>query len=239
MANYDSPGIFYDDPAVFYDVVSSPEYPDTRMSKVRMSLDGLTPDELVSLANQIKTAITGNANYTTPNPTLASIGTLITTATTKVAAQKAAVQSAKQATEDRDVTLAALAAALISLASYVQNTSGGNAVIIQSAGMSVKAAASPIGALGQVQNLNVTVGDDDGELELTWDPIRGAKSYQVQVSADPITGNSWHDASPVSKSKKTLTGLTSGARTWVRARAIAPKEENNGGWSDPAVKTVP
>jgi hypothetical protein len=193
----------------------------------------------VSLANQIKTAMTSNASFTTPNPSLTSIGTLITTATTKIAAQKAAAQAALQATNDRDAAIAALNAALTLLAAYVENTSGGDAVKIQSAGMSVKAASAHIGALDQAQNLAVTAGDNDGELDATWDPVRGAKSYQVQVSADPITGTSWRDVSPVSGSGKTLTGLTSGARTWVRVRAIAPKEANNGAWSDPAVKMVP
>ena len=56
---------------------------------------------------------------------------------------------------------------------------------------------------------------------------------------DPITPAGWRDVAPVSKSQKTIAGLTTGARIWVRVRAIAPKEENNGAWSDPAVKVVP
>jgi hypothetical protein len=50
------------------------------MAKVKLGLRELTPDERVDLANTIKTAMTGNANFTTPNPTLAAYGTLITTA---------------------------------------------------------------------------------------------------------------------------------------------------------------
>jgi len=69
--------------------------------------------------------------------------------------------------------------------------------------------------------------------------VRGVKTYQVQYCVDPITSAGWKDVAPVSRSKKTITGLTSGARVWVRVRAIAPKEENHGAWSDPAVKTVP
>jgi hypothetical protein len=236
MATYD---LSKYDNGEFYDVVSGPENKIKRMAKVKLGLDDLDPDGVASVAGQIKTAMTGNANFTTPNPTLVAIGALIVTALAKIAAQKAAVLAAKQATDDRDAAVTALKVALTQLGSYVENTSGGNSVIIQSAGMGVKGVATPIGQLGQVQNLNVSVGDDDGELDLTWDPIRGAKSYQVQVSVDPITGTSWRDVAPVSKSKKTLTGLSSGARTWTRVRAIAPKEENNGGWSDPSVKTVP
>jgi len=238
MANYDAPGLTYDS-GVFYDAVSAPQIERKHMAKAKLSLGKLTPDELVSLANQIKTAMTGNANFTTPNPTLTAVGTLITTATTKVAAQKAAAQTAKQATADRDAALAELGVALIQLASYVDNTSGGDAVKIESAGMSVEAMAAPIGPLAQVGNLALSAGDDEGELDAAWDPVRGANNYELQTSTDPNVPANWHLIGSCSKSKKTLTGLTAGARTWVRVRAIAPKEENNGAWSDPAVKTVP
>jgi hypothetical protein len=50
------------------------------MAKVKLGLKNLTRDEKIDQANTIKTAMTGNANFTTPNPTLASYGTLITTA---------------------------------------------------------------------------------------------------------------------------------------------------------------
>ena len=73
IATYDS-GLMYDDP-------SSPQPTNRRrMSKFKLGLRDLSPDEKVDLANTIKTAMTGNANFTTPNPTLATIGTLTTTA---------------------------------------------------------------------------------------------------------------------------------------------------------------
>jgi hypothetical protein len=238
MATYDSAGIFYDGPTVFYDAAPAPVR--RTMAKVKLELKDLTPDELVTRATQIKNAMTGNANFTTPNPSLASVGTLITAAGSKVTAQKAAVLAAKQATDDRDAACEALKTALRSLADYVSNISSGDAVIIQSAGMEVKSATQPVGVLAQVRNLSATAGDNEGELDLTWDPVRGAKSYQVQWSPDPITATSWKDASsPAGKSKKAVKDLTSGARTWVRVRAISGKDENNGPWSDPAVKVVP
>jgi len=48
------------------------------MAKVKLELQKLSPDQKIDLANTIKTAMTGNANFTTPNPPLATIGTLIT-----------------------------------------------------------------------------------------------------------------------------------------------------------------
>lgn len=239
MANYDSPAQMYDSGLV-YDAPALPqERSSSKMAKVKLGLVKLSPDELVSRANQIKTAMTGNANFATPNPSLTSIGTAITAAANKIALQKSAALAALQATTDRDAALDALKALLVQLGAYVENTSGGDASKIQSAGMSVKAPLAPIGPLAQVQSLALSAGDNDGELDATWDPVRGARSYQVQVSAEPISPTSWRDVAPVSKSRKALSGLPSGSRTWVRVRAIAAKEEFNGGWSDPAVKTVP
>jgi len=61
-----------------YDDPSSPQPTRKKMAKVKLGLKELSPDQKVDLANTIKTA--GNANFPTPNPTLAAYGTLITTA---------------------------------------------------------------------------------------------------------------------------------------------------------------
>ena len=236
MANYDTPGLVYDGLARF-DEPEQPQLNIKHMAKPKLSLNKITPDELLALANQIKTALTGNANFTSPNPTLAVLTGAITLATSKVAGQKAAQLTASQATDDRDAALQALKALLAQLSLYVENTSGGDAVKIQSAGMALKAPATAQAVPDQVLNLTVSVGDNDGELDAQWDPVRSAKSYQVQISADPITSTSWHDATPSSVSKTVIENLTSGTRMWVRVRAINKK--GPGPWSDPATKIVP
>jgi hypothetical protein len=209
------------------------------MAKVKMGLADLSPDDVVSLANQIKTAMTGNANFATPNPTLTVVGTAITTATNKVAAQKAAQQAAKQATDDRDAAIIALIALLTSLVSYVENITGGDSVKIESAGMSVKAPNAPVGPLGQVQNLSASAGDEAGRLDLQWDPVRGNKGYEIQTTSDPNVASSWQLVASCSGSRWLLENLTSGQKLWVRVRAKAPKKANFGAWSDPATKIVP
>jgi len=208
------------------------------MAKVKLGLRNLNPDELVALANTIKTAMTGNANFTTPNPSLASLTTLITTAQTKIGTYNSAKAAADTALSDRDSALVALRAALTQEADYVQNISAGDATKIESAGMSVRDEAAPIGPPTQVLDLVVTVGDNDGSLDTSWNPVRGAGSYEIQTSADPITASSWAFKQTATKSSATLTGLTSGAKTWVRVRAIGSGNAP-GPWSDPAVKTVP
>ncbi len=238
MASYDSPGVFYDsNPAVFYDAVTAPQPKKGRMSQIKLNLSKLTIAELLQTANNIKTAMTGNANFTTPNPSLASIGTLITSLNTTNNTYESSVLTAKQNLTLRDDAVLALVAALTSLVGYVQSQSGGDAAKIQSAGMSVKAATAPVGVPDMVSNLSLTSGDAEGELDAQWDPIRGARSYELQLSPDPVTSNSWVNKPSVTKSKAVFTGLTSGAKMWVRVRAVGAAGQ--GAYSDVATKIVP
>lgn len=207
------------------------------MSKVKLGLSRLSPDELVALANTIKTAMTGNANFTTPNPTLTALGTLVTAAQTKIAAYNSAKAAADTAIADRDVALLALRAGLTQEAAYVENITGGDKVKIESAAMSVQGAPTPV-TLTQAGDLVATEGDNEGSLDVAWNPVRGATAYEIQTSPDPITGSSWAFKKSASRSSDTLTGLTSGAKMWVRVRAIGAGNKT-GPWSDPATKVVP
>jgi hypothetical protein len=98
--------------------------------------------------------------------------------------------------------------------------------------------AAPIGTPTQVLNLVLTEGDFEGTLDAAWDRVRGASSYEIQISVDPITPTSWAFKQSASKSSATISGLTSGAKLWVHARAIGAGN-TPGPWSDLATKIVP
>ena len=85
--------------------------------------------------------------------------------------------------------------------------------------------------------LAVTAGDHDGEIDLTWDTIVGSKSYVIEKSPDPPTPTSWAHAGVSTKSRTTVSGLTSGTRYWFRVAAINANGQS--GWSDPATKIAP
>lgn len=198
----------------------------------------MSNDEVLGLASAIVTAMTGNANFTTPNPALAALTTLKTTAQTKINTYNSALIAAQTAMTDRDAAVEALCAGLTQEAAYVENISGGDALKIESAGMGVRAPSTPVGQMTQVLNLVLTAGDFEGTLDAGWDPNYGASGYELQTSADPVTGASWVTKMMATKSSATLGPLTTGNRVWVRARAIGAGNVP-GPWSDPAVKTVP
>ncbi len=124
------------------------------------------------------------------------------------------------------------------LGDYVQNASGGDAVKIESAGMDVRAAAAPV-AMTKVLDLAVSEGDNPGSLDAMWKPVRGARSYEIQVNTvNPDVEANWSFKKSTSKSSDTVAGLTSGAKAWVRVRAIGGHDDA-GPYSDPATKVVP
>ena len=66
------------------------------------------------------------------------------------------------------------------LTQFVEIKANGDAALIKSTGFDVRALnTTPVGPLGQVQNLSATVGDHDGELDLDWNKFHGTKGYLI------------------------------------------------------------
>jgi len=77
MAFYDTPGLFYDS-GVQYDAVAPP--PERkRMAKVKVGFKNPSREQIADKIDTVKTAMTGNASFTTPNPTLTVLGAAGTT----------------------------------------------------------------------------------------------------------------------------------------------------------------
>lgn len=207
------------------------------MAKVKLSLQSLTIPQKIQFIRQVVTSMTGNANFATPAPALLAITAIVDALEAAFNVAQAARLTAKQKTELQNTAEQQADALLTQLAAYVENITGGDAAKIQSGGMETRADATPVGALPAPQNLSATAGDQDGEIDLDWDNIRGAKSYVMEKSVDPITATSWQPAGIVTKSKGTVSGLISGTKYWFRVAAIGT--DGQGPWSDPATKIAP
>jgi hypothetical protein len=157
-----------------------------------------------------------------------------------VRAKILAIETAKTvlatAIADGDATAQTLADMLTAEGAYVQKASGGDPVKIQSSGFGVQSDGGPV-HMSKVVNLGAATSDSPGEIDLNWNRVEGARSYEIQMANDPDTPNSWAFKESSTKSKVTLTGLTSATRVWVRVRAIGANDK--GGWSDPAETVVP
>ena len=209
------------------------------VSKVKLNLKAKADHELVTFTRQHITKMTGNAAFPTPDPPAAVLLTLVDDFETAVTESNSAQVVAKERTSIKETARHLLETGLSTRASYVDSKSNGVEAVILSSGLPVRNQPAPIGPLAQAANLSITAGDSEGRVDLHWDPVRGNKGYEIQMSTDPNVLTSWQLIDTSSASRLSLMGLTSGQKVWFRVRARAPKKANDGAWSDPATKVVP
>ena len=207
------------------------------MSKIKLNLSRLTIPEKIALAQKIVAAMTGNANFTSPQPSLTSVTATITNLNTSYTEAQAARSDAKNKTTIQNQMEEALDGALSQLGDYVAGISGDDETKITSAGMDIRAARSAVGDLAAPTGMEASAGDRDGEIDLTWDKVKGAASYVIEQSLDPPTATSWTHAGASTKSQSTVRGLVSGTRYWFRVAALGTNGQSP--WSDPATKLAP
>ena len=235
MAHYDTAATY--DSGLLYDEASATTKPK-RMARLALNIRNLTDAQKLAKLKQAHDAVLANAaTFPTPNPTLASVLAAHDAADAKLIALTAKEQELDMLRSERDALMATAMQAYANLGSFVENKSLGDAAKIQLGGYDVVGAPTPAQPMPKVENLALTAGDDEGEADAVWAAVSGAKSYEVQLSVDPITGNSWQHQSVVTKSKTSVTGLPSGQKRWMRVRAV--NTLGPGAWSDPACCTVP
>lgn len=206
------------------------------MAKIKLGLADLRVSEVRELGQRVITGLSTNAGvFPTPKPTVAQLTTMVGSLTTAIANVDMAEQLVKQRYTELATARTALENGLTEEAGYVESVAKGDATKINMAGMDVRAAAAPVGPLAKVLNLAATEGDHDGSVDLQWDRVRGARTYDIQTSTDG--DGAWTLHSSCTKSAATVTGLTSGNKLWFRVRGLGAA--GPGPWSDPATKVVP
>lgn len=86
----------------------------------------------------------------------------------------------------------------------------------------------------KVSCLHAVSGDNEGEIDLIWQPVKNAASYVIQVSQfqnNKISKDKWKHADIVTRSKYTIAGLKSGKQYKFRIAAITSIGQHS--WSDP------
>lgn len=207
------------------------------MAKAKFSMTKMTDLEQIQAVTDLKVGMTGNANFTTPGPTLAAGGTIIATAQAAVTTADAAQQAALLATANKDTAMLALSGLATQWVAYMQAASLGDAAKLMSGGLAVQGASTPASIPNQVGNLAMSGGDNSGELDLQWDPVSGANHYEEQLCALMDFSAGIIMLSGATKSKTAAFSLTSGARMFGRVRAV--NSAGAGAWSDVASKFVP
>jgi fibronectin type III domain protein len=210
-------------------------------AKVSLKLDDRTAAEKVEYAKSIVIDMTGNSNFTTPNPSLAAV---TTGANNLDSAITAAADGGKSKTLAQNTKETALDNLLTQLGAYVENIANGDETIIRSAGMDARVGKSAPQIPDAPINVSATTGTEEGEIELKWKGVKNARVYTVEISNDvsataPTTGTTtttpvdtrsfitWTLVDMVTKTKFMVTGLTSGTRYAFRIRCVGCAGKSN------------
>ena len=196
------------------------------MSEAVLGMSGMNVPKRVLKARYIANKLTGNSSYTTPSPTIIQI-------TDSATALEKAYNDSRGKDKGMMTILRtkykAFKALMVLVLAYIQQASGGDEVIIESAGVSVKALPSPSQPVGKVTGLSGVKGSVAGETNLTWNALLHNKTYTVEKSTDNIA---WVDAKcPGTRSDVVVTGLVTETYSWFRVAGI--NGLGQGEWSDP------
>ena len=179
--------------------------------------------ELIKLAQAIVTAMTGNPNYPTPEPPLATVTGAINDLAVAETATQARTHGAAATRNDKLATVVQL---LEQLKAYIQKTADANmengAAIIQSAGVNVRKPA-----VRAPRTFEAKPGAVSGSVKLVAASAARRASYEWQFSVDG--GKTWQVAPVTLQAKTTVMGLTPGATVTFRYRGVTKAGE--GDWS--------
>jgi hypothetical protein len=185
---------------------------------------------LISVIKAILVAMTGNAHFPSPTPSLATVDSALSDLEK---AEAAAQTRVKGATDTRNAKRAALLLLVDALASYVQTIAdadpGNGAAIIQSAGMGVrKATVRGKRVFGVIQ------GSLSGSVQVVAPSAARRASYDWQWSTDG--GKTWQLAPSTLQAKTSLTGFAAGSTVSFRYRVTTKTGEAE--WSQPIAFVV-
>lgn len=210
------------------------------MSKVKLDLQGKDFVALDLFAQAHFVAITGNANFPAPlpppgtfDPALANYTNILEQITaTEIALDGLRVQRG----QFRDT----LEEMLTERGDYVERTSGGDPVKIISAGFEVQAEGSATTSIDKPTDLSATMGDDEGEIDLSCHAVLRAKSYIIEYRehSDTAAPGAWIQGKVSTRSSCTISGFVSGKKYGFRIRALGPNELESP-WSDEVVCMAP
>jgi len=184
---------------------------------------------LITFADGVVKAMTGNVYFPSPSPALATVAAAITDLQN---AETAALARSKGAAATRNAKRAVLVSQLQQLRMYVQSIVDPNAengpAIIQSAGMAVKKAATR-----PPRVFAALAGAVSGTVKIVAPSAGARSSYDWQYSTD---GKTWTDLTSTIQAKTNLTGQTPGTVLEFRYRPVT--KTGAADWSAPVSYTV-
>jgi hypothetical protein len=189
-----------------------------------------TVPAVVTYAQSVVTAMTGNPSFPSPVPALAALAAAITALQS---AESAVLARTKGMAEVRNDKRAELVTLLQQLRGYIQSVADADyetaATVIRSAGIAVKKAPPP-----RVRTFAANQGAVSGSASLVAASAGRHASYEWQYSTDG--GKTWIAAPATIHAKTSVSGFTPGATVLFRYRPVTIAGE--GDWSQTVLLIV-
>jgi hypothetical protein len=201
---------------------------------IKPSINWLNTDTDAELNNDITVVIMGLtenvAIYPKPTPDLPTIQVSLATFTVAVAN---AADGGPSATSKKNNQRLILVGQMRQLASYVQTACGGDMTKLLLSGFPVqKPTRTPIGVLPAPSHPTLTLGNRNGELDGSVNPVFGASIYNWKLTSS-VPGATVI-TEQTTASSYTFTGLTPGVTYTVTANAVGAAGPSN--WSQTATQ---
>lgn len=208
-----------------------------RKERVISNYKKLSDDELAALAGKIVGALTGNANFTDPIPSLAELTAWVNDYRTKheIAIRGGSVLDSRLKNESRTTLLYQLK----QLAHYINTQSGGNLAVLSSSAMILAKQPENTKTPSVITRVVLKDGELSGQMRVDLAAQKFVWEYEIQLgewpegTADIVWGSSYFSTS----SRGTIIDALSPAkRYYVRARARNSK--GTGDWTEPVSMIV-
>ena len=178
----------------------------------------MNAEQLIALSEYVEGKMTGNPNFTTPNPAIADV----------TAARELLVTAVAQATSRsfadiavRNAQTLVLRTLLVNLARYVNNIALGDVDKAVSSGFEPAKKPEPSTHLDAPVKLETRMSAFEGCVDLLWKRVEDARMYQVYINAgDPQDATKWTMSTVSSRTSTRIAGLEPGKFYSFRVTAL-------------------
>jgi len=205
------------------------------MITLALNLSRLPIPAFIQACRNIITLMTGNANFTTPAPTLTDITDAIDALE---ATYEKGLNGDHSAKELQDIQRDDVNVLMMELKSYVETTAGDDQAMALSTGMSLKTAPGEKHySIAQPQNVRAKLLPAPGSVQANWGGVEHRKSYLVYMTTDltDITNRTkWTLLGTTGQTRFVTSGLEAGTRYAFMVVAVGSRNIQSAP-SDPAI----
>lgn len=194
-----------------------------------LKISGKPIPVIIEKVRTIITKLTGNADFTTPNPTLVDLANAVDKV--EISYQ----DGLKGGTDKKALVrfyLQYLRNLLWMLLGYIQTTSGGDEAKILSTGVDVRSKSASKGLLPAPSGVRSDYGLHAGEILIRFNGVKGRTIYKIQINDTPNDESKWRDLENglTGKTKFIADGLVTDKMYGFRVATISA--EGISEWSD-------